>query len=264
MAPVTVAPSTTVFPVSDVTVLTSGFAWGETGARVRLLQQVLGVDVDGVYGPGTRSRHLSVLVSRGLSTGGVPGLPATTTVAPTTTTTTTTVAPATTTTTSTTTTVAPATTTSTTSTTTTVAPATTTTTTTTTTTSTTTTTTTTTTTLAPTNGATAVSSSVAGHLPVRSNSQWTFIPADRRSLTVSVATTDFSSRIKVYDPNVVLLRTSVASGEKNSSVLLLSGDLCVDGEYTIVVESRIDYHSGNFTLTLTPGTELWDLAKPSC
>ena len=47
-------------------------------------------------------------------------------------------------------------------------------------------------------------------------------------------------------------------------MLVLSGDLCGEGEYTIVVDSRIDYHWGDYTLTLTPGGLIWDSANPSC
>ena len=94
--PTTQAPEATTtvvaFPVSESTVLTAAFAWGEQSSRVGLLQQVLGITADGIYGPSTRDRHLSTLQSRGLSTAAVPEVPSTptTTVAPTTTTTTTT------------------------------------------------------------------------------------------------------------------------------------------------------------------------------
>jgi len=96
------------------------------------------------------------------------------------------------------------------------------------------------------------------------NGQWTFTPPDRRSLTVAIASSDFYSRIKVYGPDSVLRGTSVASGFMASSMLVLSGDLCGEGEYTIVVDSRIDYHWGDYTLTLTPGGLIWDSANPSC
>ena len=93
--PTTQAPEATTtvvaFPVAEATVLTAAFAWGEQSSRVGLLQQVLGITADGIYGPSTRDRHLSTLQSRGLSTAAVPEVPSTTTttVAPTTTTTTT-------------------------------------------------------------------------------------------------------------------------------------------------------------------------------
>jgi Tol biopolymer transport system component len=48
---------------------------------------VLGLESDGIYGPGTRSAHLAELEQRGLATSGVPVPPTTTTVALTTTTT---------------------------------------------------------------------------------------------------------------------------------------------------------------------------------
>ena len=79
------------FAVPASAILTATFVWGENSDRVRLLQQVLGATVDGIYGPGTRAVHLTELSVRALSVAGVPAPPVATT------TTTTTAAPATTT-----------------------------------------------------------------------------------------------------------------------------------------------------------------------
>ena len=87
------------FAVPASAILTATFVWGENSDRVRLLQQVLGATVDGIYGPGTRAVQLTELSVRALSVAGVPAPPVastTTTAAPATTTT---AAPATTTTT---------------------------------------------------------------------------------------------------------------------------------------------------------------------
>ena len=87
------------FAVPASAILTATFVWGENSDRVRLLQQVLGATVDGIYGSGTRAVHLTELSVRALSVAGVPAPPVastTTTAAPATTTT---AAPATTTTT---------------------------------------------------------------------------------------------------------------------------------------------------------------------
>ena len=262
--PMPTSPPTTVFPVSDGVILTADFTWGETGARVRLLQQVLEVSADGIYGQGTRARHLAVLSARGLATAGVPVAPTstTTTVVPTTTTTTT-VAPTTTTTTSsTTTTVAPPTTT----TTTTVAPTTTTTTSSTTTTVAppTTTTSTTTTTHPPGGGSVGTSSTSSAYLLERQKDQWTFTGDSSISLTISVASVDIYSSIKVYYPDATLVKQSVNTGNRDSTLVVTSGEMCTAGDYTIVVESRFDYHKGNYTMTLVPGVQLWDEVNPSC
>ncbi len=100
--------------------LTASYSWGRSSEAVEL-QQVLGVEADGWYGPATRAAHLAENEARGLPVDAVVTAPttttttepATTTTAPATTTTvatTTTTAPATTTTVATTTTTAPATT----------------------------------------------------------------------------------------------------------------------------------------------------------
>ena len=86
--------------------LTASYSWGRSSEAVEL-QQVLGVEADGWYGPATRTAHLAENEARGLPVDAVATAPttttttapaATTTVATTTTTvaTTTTTAPATT------------------------------------------------------------------------------------------------------------------------------------------------------------------------
>ena len=100
-APVTTVPptTTTVAPVDEVAVLTASYSWGRSSEAVEL-QQVLGVEADGWYGPATRAAHLAENDARGLPVDAVATAPTTTTTtAPTTTTTvatTTTTAPATT------------------------------------------------------------------------------------------------------------------------------------------------------------------------
>ncbi len=81
--------------------LTASYSWGRSSEAVEL-QQVLGVEADGWYGPATRAAHLAENDARGLPVDAVATAPTTTTTtAPATTTTvaaTTTTAPATTTT----------------------------------------------------------------------------------------------------------------------------------------------------------------------
>ena len=105
-APVTTVPptTTTVAPVDEVAVLTASYSWGRSSEAVEL-QQVLGVEADGWYGPATRAAHLAENEARGLPVDAVATAPTTTTttapattttVATTTVATTTTTAPATT------------------------------------------------------------------------------------------------------------------------------------------------------------------------
>ena len=100
-APATTVPptTTTVAPVDEVAVLTASYSWGRSSEAVEL-QQVLGVEADGWYGPATRAAHLAENEARGLPVDAVATAPTTTTTtAPTATTTvatTTTTAPATT------------------------------------------------------------------------------------------------------------------------------------------------------------------------
>ncbi|SVC11574.1 uncharacterized protein METZ01_LOCUS264428, partial [marine metagenome] len=66
-APVTTVPptTTTVAPVDEVAVLTASYSWGRSSEAVEL-QQVLGVEADGWYGPATRAAHLAENEARGL------------------------------------------------------------------------------------------------------------------------------------------------------------------------------------------------------
>lgn len=84
-ATTTAAPpaTTTTIPIDEEAVLTGSYVWGKSTAA-RLLQTVLGVTVDGWYGPATRAAHLTENAARGLGTGGVPAVPTTTTAPPTT------------------------------------------------------------------------------------------------------------------------------------------------------------------------------------
>ena len=77
--------TTPVVTIDEVEVLTAVYEWTEAGERVQLLQQVLGVAVDGIYRGPTRTRHLAVLEDRGLESAGVPSPPTTTTTSTTTT-----------------------------------------------------------------------------------------------------------------------------------------------------------------------------------
>ena len=88
-APVTTVPptTTTVAPVDEVAVLTASYSWGRSSEAVEL-QQVLGVEADGWYGPATRAAHLAENEARGLPVDAVATAPTTTTTtAPATTTT---------------------------------------------------------------------------------------------------------------------------------------------------------------------------------
>ena len=100
-APATTVPptTTTVAPVDEGAALTASYSWGRSSEAVEL-QQVLGVEADGWYGPATRAAHLAENEARGLPVDAVATAPTTTT----------TTVPATTTTVATTTTTAPATT----------------------------------------------------------------------------------------------------------------------------------------------------------
>ncbi len=84
--PTTTTTTTTEAPVDEEAVLLASYGWNERGAGVRVLQGVLGIGVDGHYGPATRAEHLAEVQDRGLAADGVPPVP-TTTAPPTTTTT---------------------------------------------------------------------------------------------------------------------------------------------------------------------------------
>ena len=79
-APVTTVPptTTTVAPVDEVAVLTASYSWGRSSEAVEL-QQVLGVEADGWYGPATRAAHLAENEARGLPVDAVATAPTTTT-----------------------------------------------------------------------------------------------------------------------------------------------------------------------------------------
>jgi hypothetical protein len=76
--------TTTVAPVDEVAVLTASYAWGRS-TDAAVLQQVLGVEADGWYGPATRAAHVAENQARGLPVDAVATAPTTTTVPPTTT-----------------------------------------------------------------------------------------------------------------------------------------------------------------------------------
>lgn len=75
--------TTTTIPIDEEAVLTAHYVWGKSTAA-RTLQTVLGVTVDGWYGPATRAAHLAENAARGFVTDGVPPVPTTTTAPPTT------------------------------------------------------------------------------------------------------------------------------------------------------------------------------------
>ncbi|MGZ0185910.1 MAG: peptidoglycan-binding domain-containing protein, partial [Acidimicrobiales bacterium] len=61
----TTTTTTTVAPVDEVAVLTASYAWGRS-TDAAVLQQVLGVEADGWYGPATRAAHVAENQARGL------------------------------------------------------------------------------------------------------------------------------------------------------------------------------------------------------
>ena len=222
------AVTTTVaaFPVSESVVLTAAFVWGEQSSRVRLLQQVLGVSQDGIYGISTRDRHLWTLQSRGLATGLVPEMPSpsttsTTTVAPSTTTTTTTVAP-------TTTTVAP--------TTTTTVPV------------------TTTTLYSRSLGLITTNNSYTAALNVGSRDAWMFTGVMAGELIVRLTSSDLDVHLRVYDPSGQLIGDNDNTAGTNSYLKLI---LCTNGEYTITADgtkkTSIATSSTDYTVSLEGG-----------
>ena len=226
--------TTTAFAVPASAVLTAAFVWGENSTRVRLLQQVLGASVDGIYGAGTRSTHLTALSARGLSTAGVPALPsaATTTVA----------TPATTT-------AAPATTTTTTTTTTTAAPATT--------------TTTTTTTAAPVTtttiynrslGLITTGNSYSASLNVGERDAWMFKGVAAGELIVRLTSSDLDVHLRIYDPAGALVGGNDNTAGTNSYLKLV---LCTTGTYTITAggtrKNTISTATTDYTVSLEGG-----------
>jgi hypothetical protein len=55
--------------------LTEDFSWMEKTTTTVILQQILGIEDDGVYGPQTRKAHMAVLQLMKLPVSGVPDLP---------------------------------------------------------------------------------------------------------------------------------------------------------------------------------------------
>ncbi len=82
-SPPTTTTTTTMVPIDEEAVLNAHYVWGKSTAA-RTLQTVLGVTVDGWYGPATRAAHLAENAARGFDTTGVPPVPTTTTAPPTT------------------------------------------------------------------------------------------------------------------------------------------------------------------------------------
>ena len=227
------AATTTIagFAVPVSTILTATFVWGENSDRVRLLQQVLGATVDGIYGLGTRAVHLTELSVRALSVAGVPAPP----VAITTTTTTTTTAPATTTTT---TTAAPATTT-------TAAPATTTTTAT---------PVTTTTIYNRSLGLITTANSYTASMNVGERDAWLFKGVAGGELIVRLTSSDLDVHLRVYDPVGALIGDNDNTAGTNSYLKLV---LCTTGTYTITAggtkKTTISTSTTDYTVSLEGG-----------
>ena len=227
------AVTTTIagFAVPASAILTATFGWGEISDRVRLLQQVLGATVDGIYGLGTRAVHLTELSVRALSVAGVPAPP----VAITTTTTTTTTAPATTTTT---TTAAPATTT-------TAAPATTTTTAT---------PVTTTTIYNRSLGLITTANSYSASLNVGERDAWMFKGVGGGELIVRLTSSDLDVHLRVYDPAGALIGDNDNTAGTNSYLKLV---LCTTGTYTITADgtkkTTVSTSTTDYTVSLEGG-----------
>ena len=71
----TTTTSSTTTTTTIAPALTDEFSWGERSDNVRALQLVIGVQVDGVYGPVTRTAHETALEDLGLPTDDVPERP---------------------------------------------------------------------------------------------------------------------------------------------------------------------------------------------
>ena len=228
------------FAVPASAILTATFVWGENSDRVRLLQQVLGATVDGIYGPGTRAVHLTELSVRALSVAGVPAPPVattttTTTAAPATTTaapaTTTTTAPATTTTTA-----APATTTAAPATTTTTAPV------------------TTTTIYNRSLGLITTGNSYSASLNVGERDAWLFKGVAGGELIVRLTSSDLDVYLRVYDPAGALIGDNDNTAGTNSYLKLV---LCTAGTYTITADgtkkTTVSTSTTDYTVSLEGG-----------
>ena len=221
------------FAVPASAILTATFVWGENSDRVRLVQQVLGATVDGIYGPGTRAVHLTELSVRALSVAGVPAPPVATT--------TTTAAPATTSTTATTTTTpttaAPATTT-------TAAPATTTTTA----------PVTTTTIYNRSLGLITTGNSYSASLNVGERDAWLFKGVAGGELIVRLTSSDLDVHLRVYDPAGALIGDNDNTAGTNSYLKLV---LCTAGTYTITADgtkkTTVSTSTTDYTVSLEGG-----------
>ena len=211
------------FAVPASAILTATFVWGENSDRVRLLQQVLGATVDGIYGSGTRAVHLTELSVRALSVAGVPAPPVastTTTAAPATTTTT---APATTTT------AAPATTTTT-------APV------------------TTTTIYNRSLGLITTGNSYSASLNVGERDAWLFKGVAAGELIVRLTSSDLDVYLRVYDPAGALIGDNDNTAGTNSYLKLV---LCTAGTYTITADgtkkTTVSTSTTDYTVSLEGG-----------
>jgi hypothetical protein len=67
-----------VTEIDEVAVLTATYEMWETGERVQVLQIVLGIQADWIYGPTTYGRHTRELIDRRLSLSTLPAPPTTT------------------------------------------------------------------------------------------------------------------------------------------------------------------------------------------
>ena len=224
--PTAMAATTTMasFAVPASAILTATFVWGENSDRDRLLQQVLGATVDGIYGPGTRAVHLTELSVRALSVAGVPAPPvATTTAAPATTSTTATAAPATTTT------AAPATTTTT-------APV------------------TTTTIYNRSLGLITTGNSYSASLNVGERDAWLFKGVAGGELIVRLTSSDLDVHLRVYDPAGALIGDNDNTAGTNSYLKLV---LCTAGTYTITADgtkkTTVSTSTTDYTVSLEGG-----------
>ena len=235
--PTAMAATTTMasFAVPASAILTATFVWGENSDRVRLLQQVLGATVDGIYGSGTRAVHLTELSVRALSVAGVPAPPVATTTTPAAPATTSTTA--TTTTTTTTTTAAPATTT-------TAAPATTTTTA----------PVTTTTIYNRSLGLITTGNSYSASLNVGERDAWLFKGVAGGELIVRLTSSDLDVHLRVYDPAGALIGDNDNTAGTNSYLKLV---LCTAGTYTITADgtkkTTVSTSTTDYTVSLEGG-----------
>ena len=64
--------------IDELAVLTAAYEMWETGERVQILQIVLGMQADWIYGPTTFGRHTRELIDRSLSLSTLPAPPTTT------------------------------------------------------------------------------------------------------------------------------------------------------------------------------------------